>query len=147
MVRIMDNKLITGNHDFSIRQLRAFASLLLPCQAKKKLNKRKMSLLKRITTVFDRRQLRNPRLFVPLAARDYCKPGGASKGTEGPPFPVHEGYIKLKQKQAEYSRQDGKPIWQKRPTDLMVFGLTWFGLAVGVYMQFEMIYKMSMPKR
>lgn len=82
------------------------------------------------------------------AAKGDCGDGsGKSAGASGPPFPVHEGYLKLKQKQIEYSRPDGKPVWLKRPTDAMLFGMTWALIFVAVSMQFSMLYEMAMPKK
>lgn len=110
-----------------------------------------MSILKRVSTALERQFHANPYLLAFAAKKPDCdsadgKTGGGKSGAGGPPFPVHEGFLRLKQKQAEFSRPDGKPIWQKRPTDLMVFGTTWALAAVGLYMQFEMIYTMAVPK-
>lgn len=63
--------------------------------------------------------------------------------TKEPSFEIHPGYLKFKERQLEYQVQDGKPIWQKKPTDLLLFGLTWLLMFIAVGMQMKMVYDMS----
>lgn len=59
---------------------------------------------------------------------------------------VHEGYKLLKLKQQQFCKDDGLPIFLKRPSDKLLFNTTVSLCILGFCMTLKMVYDMSVKK-